>query len=328
MLYTMKQLLEVANKENFAIPAPNIQNELTARAVIEAAELCDSPLIIDIAFPIHPDIIFLGEMTRRLAEETPIPIAINLDHGGSRWPDFDSCLREVMPCIRAGFTSIMVDRSSLSYDENVKQVKDAVQIAHALGITVEAELGHVGDGEQYNNKSDMVLTDPQEARQFIMDTGIDCLAVSIGTAHGQYKGIPYLDFERLEAIKKVTDNFPLVLHGGSGTGEENLRKASKMGINKVNIGTDLFKAALHAVRTENLEGGRIYDIWKVINDSWRDELIKWIELLGASGKAAKYQQEDTVQKRRMSIYKREEFRNEEIGNKSGIKANGEHGCRA
>lgn len=328
MLYTMKQLLEVANEENFAIPAPNIQNELTARAVIEAAEICNSPLIIDIAFPIHPDIIFLGEMTRRLAEESRIPIAINLDHGGSRWLDLESCLREVMPCIRAGFTSIMVDRSRLSYDENVKQVKAAVQIAHALGVTVEAELGHVGDGEQYDNKSDMVLTEPREARQFIEDTGVDCLAVSIGTAHGQYKGVPHLDFERLEKIKKVTDNFPLVLHGGSGTGEENLRKASKMGINKVNIGTDLFRAALHAVRTENLDGSRIYDIWQVINDSWRDELIKWIELLGASGKAAKYQMGTTIQKRKINIYGKEEVGNEENGNKSGVKANGEHGCRA
>lgn len=299
MLYTMKQLLEIANKENFAIPAPNIQNELTARAVIEAAEKMNSPLIIDIAFPIHPDIIFLGEMTRRLAEESPIPIAINLDHGGSRWTDFDLCLKEVMPCIRAGFTSIMVDRSSLPYKENVSHVQMMTKIAHAMGISVEAELGHVGDGEKYDDKSDMVLTDPGEARSFIEETGVDCLAVSIGTAHGQYKGEPYLDFDRLEKIKTATDDFPLVLHGGSGTGEENLKKASRMGINKVNVGTDLFKASLNAVRTADLDGGKIYDIWQVINDSWRDELIRWIELLGCAGKAPEYLAADTVQKRRI-----------------------------
>ncbi|MDC7287256.1 class II fructose-bisphosphate aldolase [Blautia schinkii] len=299
MLYTMKQLLEIANKENFAIPAPNIQNELTARAVIEAAEKMNSPLIIDIAFPIHPDIVFLGEMTRRLAEESPMPIAINLDHGGSRWADFDLCLKEVMPCIRAGFTSIMVDRSSLPYKENVSHVQMMTKIAHAMGISVEAELGHVGDGEKYDDKSDMVLTDPGEARSFIEETGVDCLAVSIGTAHGQYKGKPYLDFDRLEKIKTATDNFPLVLHGGSGTGEENLRKASRMGINKVNVGTDLFKASLNAVRTADLDGGKIYDIWQVINDSWRDELIRWIELLGCAGKAPEYLAADTVQKRRI-----------------------------
>lgn len=300
MLYTMKQLLEIANKENFAIPAPNIQNELTARAVIEAAEKMNSPIIIDIAFPIHPDIVFLGEQTRRLAEESPMPIAINLDHGGSRWTDFDRCLQEVMPCIRAGFTSIMVDRSSLPYDENVRHVRLMAQIAHAMGISVEAELGHVGDGEKYDDKSDMVLTDPDEAKRFIEETGVDCLAVSIGTAHGQYKGNPHLDFERLERIKKSTENFPLVLHGGSGTGEENLQKASQMGINKVNVGTDLFRASLQAVRTADLDGGKIYDIWQVINDSWRDELIRWIQLLGSAGKAPNYLPSDTVQKRKIN----------------------------
>ncbi len=300
MLYTMKDLLDIANKENFAIPAPNIQNELTARAVIEAAEKCNSPIIIDIAFPIHPDIIALGELTRRLAEESSVPIAINLDHGGGRWMDLESCLKEVMPCIRAGFTSVMVDRSNLPYEENVRQVQFLAKVAHAMGISVEAELGHVGDGEKYDNKSDMVLTDPNEAKRFIEETGIDCLAVSIGTAHGQYKGDPHLDFERLEKIKTATGNFPLVLHGGSGTGDENLRKASRMGINKVNVGTDLFKASLQAVRTADLDGGKIYDIWQVINDSWRDELIHWIELLGAGGKAPEYMSVNTVQKRKIN----------------------------
>lgn len=299
MLYTMKQLLEVANEQNFAIAAPNIQNEITARAVIEAAEMCSSPLIIDIAFPIHPDIIFLGEQTRRLAEESPVPIAINLDHGGSRFRDLDACLREVMPCIRAGFTSIMVDRSSLPYEENVRQVKTVVQLAHALGVTVEAELGHVGDGDKYLEEGDMVLTNPETARRYIEETGIDCLAVSIGTAHGEYRGTPHLDFERLEEIKRVTDHFPLVLHGGSGTGDENLRRACSMGINKVNVGTDLFKAALNAVRTADLDGGKIYDIWQVINDSWRDELIRWMEILGSVNKAGEYKKIVPAQKKKI-----------------------------
>lgn len=288
MLYTMKQLLEIANRENFAIAAPNIQNEITARAVIEAAERCNSPLIIDIAFPIHPDIVFLGEQTRRLAIESSVPIAINLDHGGSRWKKYEQVLEEVVPCIRAGFTSIMVDRSSLPYAENVSQVKRIAEFAHALNITVEAELGHVGDGDKYQEEGNSVLTNPNQAKDFIEQTQIDCLAISIGTAHGQYSGTPHIDFERLEQIKSATNNFPLVLHGGSGTGEENLRRASKMGINKVNVGTDLFKAALNAVRTENLDGGNIYNIWQVINDSWRDELERWLEILGSCGKADLY----------------------------------------
>lgn len=302
MLYTMKELLDVANVQNFAIAAPNIQNEITARAVIEAAEKCNSPLIIDIAYPIHPDIIFLGEMTRRLAEESRVPIAINLDHGGGRFRDLDDCLVEVMHCIRAGFTSVMVDRSSLSYAENVRQVKTVVQLAHAMGISVEAELGHVGDGNNYREKSDMVLTDPDIARCYIEETGIDCLAISIGTAHGEYKGVPNLDFERLQMIKQATDNFPLVLHGGSGTGDENLRRVCRMGINKVNVGTDLFKAALRAVRTTDLDGGRIYDLWQVINDAWRDELMRWMRILGSIDKAGEYQADKVVQKKIVSKF--------------------------
>lgn len=288
MLYTMKQLLEVANEQNFAIAAPNIQNEITARAVIEAAERCNSPLIIDIAFPIHPDIVFLGEQTGKLAEASSVPIAINLDHGGSRWKDFNHVLAEIMPCIRAGFTSVMVDRSSLPYDENVSQVKRVVEIAHAMNITVEAELGHVGDGAKYLEEGDTVYTNPAEAMNFIQETGIDCLAISIGTAHGQYSGEPHIEFDRLKKIKEATNNFPLVLHGGSGTGDEALSRVSKMGINKVNVGTDLFKAALHAVRTADLDAGKIYDIWQVINDSWRDEMERWLHLLGSCGKAQEY----------------------------------------
>ena len=288
MLVTMKYLLDIANEGNFAVPAPNIQNELTARGVIKAAERCNSPLIIDIAYPIHPDIDFLGRQTKILAEQSPMPIAINLDHGGSNYKEFAPCLEEVMTCIRAGFSSVMVDRSSLSYEDNVSQVKQVVALAHALGVTVEAELGHVGSGDHYDDKSDMVLTDPAMAMKFIRETGVDCLAVSIGTAHGQYKGTPHLDFDRLEAIKKATDNFPLVLHGGSGTGEENLRRACSSGINKVNIGTDLFKAGLAAVRTADLDGGKIYDIWDVIQDAWTDELCTWIDILGSGDKAGLY----------------------------------------
>lgn len=288
MLVSMKTLLHVANQHNFAVAAPNIQNELTARAVIRAAEETHTPLIIDIAYPIHPDIPFLGEQTRRLAEASSLPIAINLDHGGSTHVRFEPCLAEVMTCIRAGFTSVMVDRSSLPYEDNVEQVSFVVKLAHALDVTVEAELGHVGSGDRYGDPMDTVLTEPHMAKQFIEETGVDCLAVSIGTAHGQYKGTPKLDFDRLERIKKATDGFPLVLHGGSGTGVENLRRACRMGINKVNIGTDLFAASLRAVREADLSGGRIYDIWQVIEDSWKNALIGWFDILGSYGKADLY----------------------------------------
>lgn len=303
MLVSMKTLIDVANTHHFAIAAPNIQNELTARAVIAAAETCHSPLIIDIAFPIHPDIPFLAEQTRKLAQASPIPIAINLDHGGSNDHDFLPCLHDVMTCIRAGFTSVMVDRSALPYNQNVEQVKYVVTLAHTLGVTVEAELGHVGSGDNYETRSDMILTEPSQAMSYITQTGVDCLAVSIGTAHGLYKGTPHLDFDRLAAIKEATNHFPLVLHGGSGTGTENLRKACSMGINKVNIGTDLFKAALQAVRTADLEGDNIYSIWDVIIESWRDELIRWFDPLGCIGKADLYDLSENIKSAQKSVSK-------------------------
>lgn len=288
MLVTMKSLLDVASAHGFAVAAPNIQNETTARAVIEAAEACNSPLIIDIAYFIPPDAPFLGAQAKLLAERSSVPIAINLDHGGSNHKDFEPCLAEIMRCIQAGYTSVMLDRSSLPYDENVRQVRYIVELAHAAGVSVEAELGHVGSGDKYDVDGDTILTEPEQAWRFIQETGVDCLAVSIGTAHGQYKGTPRLDFERLLAIKKATSGFPLVLHGGSGTGEENLRKICAMGINKVNINTDLFQAALRAVRSADFTGDKIYDLWDVQQNAYRDELMHWIHVYGCAGKAHLY----------------------------------------
>lgn len=175
----------------------------------------------------------------------------------------------------------MVDRSTLPYDENVAQVKELVKIAHAVGVSVEAELGHVGQGASYAADRDAGLTDPAQAQKYIEDTGIDMLAVAVGTAHGEYIGIPHIDFDRLVAIKKATNNFPLVLHGGSGTGDENLAKACKLGINKVNIYTDLAKAAVKKVKESPAPGM----IWKAISDGITEQIGYYIELFGGKGKA-------------------------------------------
>ena len=136
MLVTMKEILDRASRENYAVAAPNVSNELNARASIEAAEDMQAPLILDVAYRAAVDILFLGDMLRKLAEQTSIPVAINLDHGSS--------LNEVQMAIRAGFTSVMIDRSSCSEQENVRDVSEVVRVAHAVGISVEAELGHVG----------------------------------------------------------------------------------------------------------------------------------------------------------------------------------------
>lgn len=222
MLVTMKEILDRAKEGNYGVTAPNVQSEDTVRAVIEVAEKCKAPMIIDVNAFIHPDLPWFVHMIRDLASQASVPIAINLDHGRS--------YEDIMLGIRSGFTSIMVDRSALSYEENRDQTKEVVKMCKPLGMTVEAELGHVGMGTNYEVDGVSNLTVPEEAAKFIEETGIDCLAVAVGTAHGRYKGKPHIDFERLEKIVEACGNTPLVLHGGSGTGDENLAKAVKCGI--------------------------------------------------------------------------------------------------
>lgn len=279
MLVTMKEILEKANKENYAVAAPNVCTELDTRACIEAAEELQAPLIIDIAAEANADMYFLTQLCRELAIESNIPVAINLDHGGP--------YEDIIEAIRSGFTGIMVDRSSLSFEENMEQVKEVVKAAHAVGISVEAELGHVGDAGQYEIDRDAALTDSIDAFQFIKGTGVDCLAVAIGTAHGAYPDnyVPYLDFDRLADIKRATNFFPLVLHGSSGTRNEDLRKVCSMGINKVNICSDLNQAAWDAVLEAKESGLSSYDFYTVIHDGVKNKLKEMIGIYGSSGKA-------------------------------------------
>ena len=275
MLVTMKEMLDRASKENYGVAAPNVAHELDARAVLQAAEMMNAPIILDVAYGATPDIIFYGKYLTQLAEKAAVPVAINLDHGGT--------YQEGVAAIAAGFTSIMVDRSTLPYEENVAQVKDLVKVAHALGVSVEAELGHVGQGASYAADRDAGLTKPEEAVKYIEDTGIDMLAVAVGTAHGEYVGTPHIDFDRLVEIKKATNGFPLVLHGGSGSGDENLKKACQLGINKVNIYTDLAKAAIRQIEEDKIPGM----IWNSITNGIVKQISYYIELFGGKDKAWK-----------------------------------------
>ncbi|MFR5868947.1 MAG: class II fructose-bisphosphate aldolase [Acutalibacteraceae bacterium] len=276
MLVTMKEILDRASAENYGVAAPNVNTELDARCALEAAEELNAPIILDVGFSANPDIVFYGSFLTRLAESSTVPVAINLDHGGS--------YEEVMMALRAGFTSVMVDRSVLPYEENVKEVSEIVKIAHAMGVSVEAELGHVGQGDNYAVDGKTALTDPQEAKKYIEETGVDMLAVAVGTAHGAYVGTPKLHFDRLEEIKKVTGH-PLVLHGGSGSGDENLRKACQLGINKVNVCNDLMRAACDSVTAADLSGNGAYGLWGLIQEGWKARLKELIEVFGGVGKA-------------------------------------------
>ncbi len=278
MLYTMKELLDVASKENYAIAAPNCFHELDAGAYIEAAEESNAPLILDVLYTAHPDIRFFGNMLRYMAEHASVPIAINLDHGGAK--------HEHIKAIQAGFTSVMVDRSALDFDDNVKEVKEIADMAHMANVSVEAELGHVGMANNYENDGSDKLTSPSMAKEYIALTDVDALAVAIGTAHGAYpRGFtPYLDFERLVQIKKETDSFPLVLHGSSGTKIEDLRSACRLGINKVNISNDLCKASAIALQEADLDGQKAYDVWNIAKEATKKKLIEMIEVYGSFGK--------------------------------------------
>ena len=276
MLVTMKALLDHANANHYAVMAPNVFYELDARACIKAAEEMHAPLILDIDFDSSPDVVEQGWYFRKLAEMSSVPVAINQDHSA----DFTHAIA----AIRGGYTSIMVDRSFLPYEENVAQVKELVKIAHAVGVSVEAELGHVGSAADDPNDWKKAFTDPQEAKRFVEETGVDCLAVAIGTAHGLYKGTPTLDFDRLKELKAVL-GIPLVLHGGSGTGDENIRKACTLGINKVNVCSELLQHTYMKLETIDWRNDNLEMLWHHVADGFTCRLKELITISGSEGKS-------------------------------------------
>lgn len=278
MLVTMKAILDEANAQNYAVAAPNVWSELDVRAVIAAAEELRAPLILDVAYSANPDFQYFGKLCCDLAERASVPIAVNLDHGADQ--------KQILEAFRAGFTSVMIDRSAVSYEENVETTRSIVELAHALNISVEAELGHVGMADSYESDQFAALTDPALAKQFVEATHVDCLAVAIGTAHGAYpKGLkPSLDFERLAQIKQAIP-IPLVLHGSSGTDEEQLQRACHSGINKVNIANDLCRAVCDAVQTADFTGNKAYEISAVINQAVKQKMKQMIRIYGSHQKA-------------------------------------------
>jgi fructose-bisphosphate aldolase class II len=234
----MKAILDDANKNYYGVMAMNSINMEMARAGIMAAEEERSPIIIQFGpgqMKNHAHAEEMLPVIKELAKRVSVPVALNLDHG----TDF----YVIADCINRGFTNVMFDGSSLPYEENVSRTAIIAALAHGMGCSVEGELGHVGQAINSDDNDVDLYTDPDQALDFVQRTGVDALAVAIGTAHGAYpKGkIPKLDFERLRKLKE-TLNMPLVLHGGSGSGEENLKKAVSCGINKINVCTDAFEA--------------------------------------------------------------------------------------
>ncbi|CCQ95103.1 Ketose-bisphosphate aldolase [[Clostridium] ultunense Esp] len=279
MLLPLNSILNEANKHNYAVIAVNVFNYETIRAAIEAAWEERSPIILNFGESIGEitDIYDFVAIAKIVESRYDIPVCINLDHSFK----YDECIK----AIRAGFTSIMVDRSSEPYETNVEETCELVKVAHSVGVSVEAELGHVGLGEEYGEEVENSLTNPDIAADFVDKTNVDALAVAIGTAHGLYKGTPKIDFDRLVEIKKRV-NMPLVLHGGSMTGDEKLRKASQLGINKINIGTDVDIAAMEGFKSQEAKPGWELPIrMDLAREAMKKKIRHYIRIFGSSDKA-------------------------------------------
>ncbi|MFV0555936.1 MAG: ketose-bisphosphate aldolase [Lactovum sp.] len=243
MYVSMKEILQKANREKYAVMAINCFNLETAKAVIEAAEELRSPIIIDLLeehLMFHLDYRYLTKSIIRMAKDASVEVAINLDHGQH--------VAYVKQCLNEGFSSVMMDASMYPLEENIKITKEMVKFAETYNASVEAEVGNMGSVSGNQWTQDEMFTDPDDAIRFIQETGVDCLAISYGSSHGDYpEGYqPDFRFDIVEKIKKATQ-LPLVLHGGSGAGEENIRKSVVLGINKINVGADFMRGQVDEI---------------------------------------------------------------------------------
>ncbi len=270
MLVTSEQLLLAAQKGNYAVGAFNIENMEMAQAVIETAEEMHAPVILQTT-PSTVRYAGLGLFyanVSTLAKNVSVPVALHLDHGSS----FELAVQ----AIREGYTSIMIDGSHESYEDNIALTKKVVDIASPINVPVEAELGKVGGKEDDLDAGKCNgYTDPFEAKEFVERTGIQSLAVAIGTAHGFYEGTPKLDLERLKAIRKVVD-IPLVLHGASGLSDQDVMECIKEGICKVNFATELRAAYTEGIKETIEKDPKVYDPKKYGN-AGKDKLKQLVQ---------------------------------------------------
>jgi ketose-bisphosphate aldolase len=242
MLVTLTEILEPSQREGYAVIAPDFLSITMLKHYLFIAEKYCTPIIA--SYPPLPIDRFRAfdswvKKLRTLCDDSRVPVCLHLDHG----KDVKTCLK----AIKSGFTSIMIDASTSELERNINITGEVVQAAGKAGVSVEAEIGHVGSNKKNIEGKASVsdLTDPGEAGYFAEETGVDALAVSIGTLHGSYQGTPCIDFQRLANIKSSV-NIPLVLHGGSGTGEENIKRSVEGGIRKINVFTDIIKPYLKA----------------------------------------------------------------------------------
>ena len=307
-LVTTKEMFKKSMEEGFAIGAFNVNNMEIIQAIVDAAENQKSPVILQASSSAikYARINYLMKMIEAATENSDIPIAIHLDHG----PDFETCTM----CIDAGFTSVMIDGSKYDFEKNVALTKKVVDYAHERGVVVEAELGKLAGIEDEVNvsESDAMYTDPDQAKEFVLRTGCDSLAIAIGTSHGAYKfkGEAKLRFDILAKIKEKIPNTPIVLHGAStvipelvemcnkyggnipgakGVPDEILNEASKSGVSKINVDTDLRLAMTASIRKVFAENPEAFDPRKYLLPA-REKITEIVEhkmrdVFGSAGKA-------------------------------------------
>lgn len=271
MLVTSKELFKQAQENHYAIPAANFFDLDSARAYTSVANQMNKPLILAFA-QAHLEMMSLEEAAlvgKYLAKKAAVPVVLHLDHGQDE--------NIIKQAIDLGFTSVMIDASQDSFEENVRRTKAIVDYAHAREVVVEAEIGFVGSGVNYENhdQSDSIYTEVADAVAFVNQTQVDSLAVSIGTAHGFYKGTPKISFERLAELKAALPT-PLVLHGGSSSGDINLKRCATEGITKINIFTDFITAAMKEI--EGVKPTDYFELKKLANQAIEQTLSHYYEV--------------------------------------------------
>ena len=278
MLVNMNDILLPAKEKGYAVGFFNAVNMEMARAVIETAEEMNSPVMVGTAEVLLPNMSLRNVATYliEMAKRATVPVCVHYDHGLTK----EKCLEAV----ELGFTSIMYDCSKDNFEDNCNKLRKITKSCHLRKITVEAELGHVGDNDgagKLENPSDY-FTDVLSAKKFVDITGVDALAIAVGNAHGAYKFPPKLDFDRINEIAKITD-IPLVLHGGSGLSDDDFKEAIKRGICKVNRFTDIDKAGKYGLERGMKEGaGSIYNLIPYEIEAMKDVVRNKIELFGSA----------------------------------------------
>lgn len=281
MLVNMMDLLKHVQKNGYAVLAASMQSEGNMKVAIQAAEENHSPIILNHRYDrFDEDFYRYGQIARQLAERTWVPVAINQDHG--------STVEQNMWAIRAGYTGIMVDRQTYPLEENIKLVREMTRLAHTVGVTVESELGVVGLGDAKDIKEGK--TKPEEALRFVKETGIDCLAVCIGTTNSF--DVPKdqlnvkLDLDLLQRIMNVVD-IPLVLHGGSGVPDEMMSKACKMGVCKVNVGSD-FRLNARNTLQKHMSVSDQLDYWRWMDAGYKERMAEKMKVFGSVNQALSF----------------------------------------